>query len=171
MYGGLIDSNQTEHSEEPMITKPFSETEVRKIEKELSRRTDKVRDLALFRMGVDTMLRTSDLRNLRVADVLESEGRIVQWLDVKMKKTGGRVICVLDERTQAALQNWITSANKSHEDWLFTGRKGNEPITDVQHRRLVKGWCVVAGIDEARHSTHSVCKTKARVIFKKTRNV
>ena len=52
-----------------MITKPFTETEVRKIEKELSRRTDKVRDLALFRMGVDTMLRTSDLRNLRVQDV------------------------------------------------------------------------------------------------------
>jgi len=50
MYVGHIDGIQTEHSEEIMITKPFSETEVRKIEKELSRRTDKVRDLALFRM-------------------------------------------------------------------------------------------------------------------------
>jgi integrase len=171
MYGGLIDSNQTEHSEETMITKPFSETEVRKIEKELSRRTDKVRDLALFRMGVDTMLRTSDLRNLRVADVCEANGGIAQRIEVKMKKTGGRVICVLDERTQAALQQWITSANKSHEDWLFTGRKGNEPITDVQHRRLVKEWCEMAGIDRARRSTHSVRKTKASVIFKKTQNI
>ena len=154
-----------------MITKPFSETEVRKIEKELSRRTDKVRDLALFRMGVDTMLRTSDLRNLRVQDVLESEGEIVQRLDVKMKKTGKMVSCVLDERTQAALQNWITLADKSHEEWLFTGRKGNEPITDVQHRRLVKEWCEMAGIDGARRSTHSVRKTKASVIFKKTQNI
>ena len=114
-----------------MITKPFSETEVRKIEKELSRRTDKVRDLALFRMGVDTMLRTSDLRNLRVADVLKSEGGIVQRLDVKMKKTGKMVSCVLDEKTQSALQAWLVQSEKVDTDWLFTGRKGKS----THHRR------------------------------------
>ena len=171
MYVGHIDCIQTEHSEEIMITKPFSETEVRKIEKELSRRTDKVRDLALFRMGVDTMLRTSDLRNLRVQDVLESEGGIVQRLDVKMKKTGKMVSCVLDEKTQSALQAWLVQSEKVDTDWLFTGRKGNQPITDVQHRRLVKEWCEMAGIDGARRSTHSVRKTKASVIFKKTQNI
>ena len=154
-----------------MITKPFSETEVRKIEKELSRRTDKIRDLALFRMGVDTMLRTSDLRNLRVQDVLESEGGIVQRLDVKMKKTGKMVSCVLDEKTQGALQAWLAQSEKAETDWLFTGRKGNEPITSTQHRRLVKEWCEMAGIDGARRSTHSVRKTKASVIFKKTQNI
>lgn len=154
-----------------MNTKPFSETEARKIEKELSRRTDKVRDLALFRMGVDTMLRTSDLRNLQVRDVLDLNGEIVQRLDVKMQKTGKMVACVLDERTQAALANWIQQSNKVGEDWLFTGRKGNEPITATQHRRLVKEWCQMAGIDGNRHSTHSVRKTKASVIFKKTQNI
>ena len=102
-----------------MITKPFSETEVRKIEKELSRRTDKIRDLALFRMGVDTMLRTSDLRNLRVQDVLKSEGGIVQRLDVKMKKTGKMVSCVLDEKTQSALQAWLAQSEKAETDSRF----------------------------------------------------
>ena len=154
-----------------MITKPFTETEVRKIEKELSRRTDKLRDLALFRMGVDTMLRTSDLRSLRVCDVQEATGEIRERIEVKMKKTGRMVSCVLDEKTKSALTNWIEFSSKVNSDWLFTGRKGSEAITDVQHRRLVKEWCVMAGIDGARRSTHSVRKTKASVIFKKTQNI
>ena len=154
-----------------MITKPFTETEVRKIEKELSRRTDKLRDLALFRMGVDTMLRKSDLRGLRVCDVQETTGAIRERIEVKMKKTGRMVSCVLDEKTMSALTNWIEFSSKVNSDWLFTGRKGSEAITDVQHRRLVKEWCSMAGIDGARRSTHSVRKTKASVIFKKTQNI
>ena len=139
-----------------MITKPFTETEVRKIEKELSRRTVKLRDLALFRMGVDTMLRTSDLRSQRVCDVQEAKGAILERIEVKMQKTGRMVGCVLNEKTNSALTNWIDFSSKVNSDWPFTGRKGSESITDVQHRRLVKKWCVMAGIDGATSSTHSV---------------
>ena len=99
-----------------MITKPFTETEVRRIEKELSRRTDKLRDLALFRMSVDTMLRTSDLRGLRVCDVQEATGEIRKRIEVKMKKTGRMVSCVLDEKTKSALTNWIEFSSKANSE-------------------------------------------------------
>ena len=79
--------------------------------------------------------------------------------------------CVLDEKTNSALTNWIDFSSKVNSDWLFTGRKGSEAITDVQHRRLVKKWCVMAGIDGATRSTHSVRETKASVIFKKTQTI
>ena len=88
-----------------------------------------------------------------------------------MKKTGRMIGCVLYEKTNSALTNWIDFSSKVNSDWLFTGRKGSEAITDVQHRRLVKKWCVMAGIDGATRSTHSVRETKASVIFKKTQNI
>ena len=79
--------------------------------------------------------------------------------------------CVLNEKTNSALTNWIDFSSKVNSDWPFTGRKGSESITDVQHRRLVKKWCVMAGIDGATRSTHSVREIKASVIFKKTQNI
>ena len=52
-----------------MKKKPFTKEEIRKIRKALENRKDVAKDLALFNVQVDTMLRTSDLRNLKVHDV------------------------------------------------------------------------------------------------------
>ena len=52
-----------------MKTKPFTRDEIRKIRKVLKNRIDGKRDLAMFNVQVDTMLRTSDLRKLKVSDV------------------------------------------------------------------------------------------------------
>ena len=80
-----------------MKKKPFTKEEIRKIRKALESRKDGARDLALFNVQVDTMLRTSDLRNLTVHDVQSSEtGEIKEQISVTMKKTGKTVACTID---------------------------------------------------------------------------
>ena len=156
-----------------MKKKPFTKEEIRKIRKALENRKDGARDLALFNVQVDTMLRTSDLRNLKVRDVQSSEtGEIKEQISITMKKTGNCVACILDEAAKTSLQQWISIAGKSSNDYLFTGRKdSNKPITDTHHRYLLKSWCKMAGVTAETKSTHSIRKTKATIIYKETQNV
>ena len=46
----------------------------------------KIRDLALFNMGTDTMLRASDLLPLRVLDITDQNGDVVHEFTVRQKK-------------------------------------------------------------------------------------
>ena len=109
-----------------MKKKPFTKEEIRKIRKALENRKDGARDLALFNVQVDTMLRTSDLRNLTVHDVQSSEtGEIKEQISVTMKKTGNTVACVLDQASKESSHQWITTSGKSSQDYLFTGKKGS----------------------------------------------
>ena len=108
------------------LMKPFTKEEIRKIRKALENRKDGARDLALFNVQVDTMLRTSDLRNLTVHDVQSSEtGEIKEQISVTMKKTGNTVACVLDQASKESSHQWITTSGKSSQDYLFTGKKGS----------------------------------------------
>ena len=156
-----------------MKKKPFTKEEIRKIRKALENRKDGARDLALFNVQVDTMLRTSDLRNLTVHDVQSSEtSEIKEQISVTMKKTGNTVACVLDQAAKEALHQWITTSGKSSHDYLFTGRKDpNKPITDTHHRYLLKNWCKAAGVTAQTKATHSIRKTKATIIYRETQNV
>lgn len=46
------------------------------------------RDLALFGTAIDTMLRAADLLKLRVADITDAYGAIVDEVSVQQQKTG-----------------------------------------------------------------------------------
>ena len=156
-----------------MKTKPFTRDEIRKIRKVLKNRIDGKRDLAMFNVQVDTMLRTSDLRKLKVSDVRYKENQeIKDQFSLTMEKTGRTVSCVLDVEAQGSLQEWIAESGKDSKDYLFTGRKDpNKPITDTHHRHLLKSWCRAAGIQAESKATHSIRKTKATIIYKETQNV
>lgn len=154
-------------------TKPFSPEELKKIRRHLKNRKDGKRDLAMFNTQIDTMLRTSDLRNLRVSDVQDEESQeIKDDFTVRMKKTGKTVAVCLGEESKSSLSDWIEESGKSFHDYLFTGRKDpNKPITDTHHRYLVKAWCAGAGIKKEAKATHSLRKAKATAIYKETKNV
>jgi hypothetical protein len=51
------------------------------------RAVGELRDLALLNVGVDTMLRASDLVRIRVSTVRDHTGKIVGGFAVKQKKT------------------------------------------------------------------------------------
>ena len=65
-------------------------------------------------------------------------------------------------------------SGKSQEDFIFKGQKSytGKPISIIQYSRIVKGWLTDLGYEDvSQYSTHSMRKSKASLIYEKTKNV
>lgn len=151
--------------------KPFSPDDLRSIRTVLSNQ-GKWRDLALFCVAIDTMLRGGDLLTLKVEDVTDHEGNILDRFTFRQQKVGKGVLCGLTTISQKALQKWIEESNKMPWEFLFTAERGksNKAISRVHYRRLVKDWARLAALDVRNYSGHSTRRTKAALLFRKTGN-
>lgn len=152
--------------------RPLSPDQVRLIRTSLEA-GEEWRDLAMFSMAIDTMLRAVDLLRLRVDDVVDDHGRVVDELPVRQQKTATAHLVALTERTRAAVEKWLTEARKQPGDFLFTGfgRIANRPLTRRHYSELVKRWAKIARVkDVSRFATHSLRRTKAAYIYEMTRN-
>jgi len=147
---------------------PLTKTEAQAIQRHLQ--CQKCwRDLALFMLGVDSLLRSSDLLKLRVQDVTDNHGHIRTYLSQRQKKTKRPVECYLSEPTREAVAHWIAVTDKSTDDFLFTRLKSrkdlNTPISSTMYRLLVKQWVDAIGLDPTRYSTKSLRKSRVRPIL------
>jgi integrase len=134
---------------------------------QLSRR---IRDLALFNLGIDSKLRGCDLVSLRVTDVAP-QGRAIARTTVRQKKTG-RVMFELTEHTREAVDAYLRAKGRHASGYLFPGRGGVEPhMSTRQYARLLDGWLHKIGLDPALYGTHSLRRTKATLIYKRTGNL
>lgn len=152
--------------------RPLSPDQVRLIRTSLEA-GEEWRDLALFSMAIDTMLRAVDLLKLRVDDVVDDMGRVVDELPVRQQKTATAHLVALTEKTRAAIEKWLTTSRKQPGDFLFTGlsRVANRPLTRRHYSELVKRWAKIARVkDISRFATHSLRRTKAAYIYEMTRN-
>lgn len=152
--------------------RPLSPDQVRLIRTSLEA-GEEWRDLAMFSMAIDTMLRAVDLLRLRVDDVVDDHGRVVDELPVRQQKTATAHLVALTERTRTAVEKWLTEARKQPGDFLFTGfgRVANRPLTRRHYSELVKRWAKIARVkDISRFATHSLRRTKAAYIYEMTRN-
>lgn len=141
---------------------PFTAEHVEAIATYITR-SDKLharRDLALLRMGVDTMLRSVDLLKLRVDDIVFN-GDVVETFRVEQKKTKGWVRCLMTERTRITLKDFL---NGRTTGTLF-------PICRRRYRQIIDDWCEAIHLDKRRYSTHSLRRTKAAHIYRTTRDI
>ena len=146
--------------------RPFKLDEVAKLEALLGEDGSDTarRDLALLRVGIDSMLRSSDLVALTIRDV-RPNGEVANSIAVKQKKTGKTVQCDLIDRTCTALADWlVTLPGALPDDRVFS-------ITTRQHQRIVKTWCELLKLDPAFYSTHSIRRTKAAHLYAQTKNL
>lgn len=146
--------------------RPFTTEQVARLEELLTEDGSgtATRDLALLRVGIDSMLRSSDMVALTVRDV-RPNGEAASEISVKQKKTGKRVQCDVTERTVKALTAWLNlNPEMALDDRVFA-------ITTRQHQRIVKTWCELLKLDPALYSTHSIRRTKAAFIYAKTKNL
>lgn len=91
---------------------------------------------------------------------------------VRQKKTGRPVRFELSEQTRQAIDNYLMAANKRPGQFLFTGRRGPDRcITPRQYARLVSEWIGSVGLDPRQFGTHSLRRTKATVIYRRTGNL
>jgi len=129
------------------------------------------RDLALFNLAIDSKLRGCDVVALRVADVAP-HGYAVDRATVRQKKTGKPVTFELTEQTRLSIDDYLRKSPKATDEYLFSGRRpGGQCLTTRQYARLVSGWIAGVGLDAALFGTHSLRRTKATLIYRRTGNL
>ena len=66
----------------------------------------------------------------------------------------------------------MTYANLSGEDYLFKSRIHESlHISTKQYARIVKAWVEQIGFDPVDYGTHSLRRTKACLIYRRTKNL
>ena len=63
-----------------------------------------------------------------------------------------------------------TSALHS-DDWLFAGRSAAAHLSTRQYSRIVHRWIEELGVDASAYGTHSIRRTKASLIYRRTKNL
>ena len=131
----------------------------------------RIRDLAMFNLVIDSKLRGCDVVSLRVEDVAPS-GYAVDRATVRQKKTGQPVRFELSEQTRQAVDDYLRAAGKRPGQFLFPGRGGSERrMSTRQYARLVSEWVASIGLDPHFFGTHSLRRTKAALIYRRTGNL
>ncbi len=129
------------------------------------------RDLAFFNLAIDSKLRGCDLVYLKVSDIAQI-GQARARAMIIQKKTKTPVRFEITPPTREAVNAWIRRAGLADGDWLFPSRIRACPhITTRQYQRLVKEWVASVGLDPSRYGSHSLRRTKATQIYKRTGNL
>jgi integrase len=131
----------------------------------------KQRDLALFNLAIDSKLRGCDVVSLRVDDVAP-HGYAIDRATVRQRKTGRPVKFEITEQTRQAIDDYLAECGKGPGEYLFTGRRGKErSLSTRQYARLLSGWISGIGLDASLFGTHSLRRTKAALIYRRTGNL
>jgi integrase len=130
----------------------------------------RTRELALFNLGVDSRLRACDLVQLRVRDICHSD-RVANRAIVMQQKTHRPVQFEITEPTREALIMWIKASALRSDDWLFAGRTHAVHLSTRQYARIVHRWIAELGVDASAYGTHSIRRTKASLIYRRTKNL
>ena len=131
----------------------------------------RTRDLALFNLAIDSKLRGCDLVRLKVADVAP-HGPALTRATIRQRKTKRPVRFELTDHTRAAVDAWLRIAERQPWDYLFPGRgEGHAHLSTQQYARLVQNWIALTGLDPSLYGTHSLRRTKATLIYRKTGNL
>ena len=130
-----------------------------------------IRDLAMFNLAIDSKLRGCDLVNLRVRDVTHGNQMLTRAIVVQ-RKTQRPVQFELTEETRNAVAAWIAKANLKSEQYLFPSLLQNSPhISTRQYARIVHRWVAAIGLDPTAYGMHTMRRTKATLIYRRTKNL
>lgn len=150
--------------------KPFKLSEIWELRTTFKIR-NKLRDLVLLNLGLDSKLRSCDLLKLKVRDVLGSGG-IKSRVQVIQQKTGDPVIFEITAQSRTALENLIQVQSLGYLDFVFKSRQWNGThLSRRQYSRIIKNWVESIGLNPDNYGTHSMRRTKASLIYKKTGNL
>jgi len=132
---------------------------------------DSKRDLAMFNLALDSKLRGCDLMALKVSD-LQTGNEIRPRAKIIQSKTGKPVQFEVMKATREAIADWIKVKDLTPYDWLFPSRKNRElPTTTRQYARIVQKWVASIDLPKSSYATHSLRRTKATLIYRKTGNL
>ena len=115
----------------------------------------RARDLALFDLGIDS--------KLRACDSVTSATATASPRGPSSSHT---------ESTREAVAAWIKEAGLRSEDYLFPSRLHESlHLSTRQYAHIVDSWVEEIGLDPADYGTHSMRRTKASLIYRRTKNL
>ena len=130
-------------------------------------RRNSLRDEALFVFGINTALRISDLLSLRICNVVDGSGNLLDFVVVNEQKTGKAKQFPINRSIRRALLAYLrTRPHFMLDEPLFPSRKGGFPISRWRARRILNMAGKAVGLD--RIGTHSLRKTFGYHVYKKT---
>ena len=88
------------------------------------------------------------------------------------RKTDRPVQFELTEQTRTSLHAWLQKRGNCAVEYLFPSRRNHSGhISTRQYARLVDEWIGLIGLDPKAYGTHSLRRTKASLIYKRTGNL
>ena len=149
---------------------PFTAQEIWSIRMRLQDE-ERRRDLALFNLAIDSKLRACDLLQIRLSDI-SSGGRINKRATICQQKTGRPVRFEITTRTRRSIKAWVKFLEPCSTDYLFPSRLNESPHLSIrQYSRMVDSWVSWIGLDPTAYGTHSLRRTKATLIYRRTKNL
>ena len=131
----------------------------------------RLRDLALFNLAIDSKLRACDLVRLRVRDVCHS-GSVASRAVLIQQKTHRPVQFEITEQARNAIAAWLRYQQLRPDDYLFPSRSRHGQHLGRRHyARLLHSWLTDIGLDASMYGTHSLRRTKASMIYRRTKNL
>jgi len=132
---------------------------------------NRTRELALFDLGLDSKLRACDLVRLRVRDICHGD-RVSTRAIVMQQKTSQPVQFEITPPTRDAVTEWIREAELANDDFLFPSRVHDSPhLGTRQYARILDSWIKEIGLDPTAYGTHTMRRTKASLIYRRTKNI
>jgi len=128
----------------------------------------KWRDLALFNLAIDKKLRACDLVKLRFGRSLFRCQGVRDRATIVQKKTGRPVQFEVTEQTRVSVKAWLRMVRTTGCRFLFPSRLHARPHPSTQYARLVHRWVDSVGLESVSYGTHSMRRTKATQIYRKT---
>ncbi len=131
----------------------------------------RTRDLCLFNLAIDSKLRACDVVSLKV-ETVAPQGYALDRATVRQRKTGRPVKFEITEPTRESIDSYLRASGKKPNEYLFSGRGGSDShLSTRQYARLLSEWLAKIGLDPSLFGTHSLRRTKATLIYRRTGNL
>jgi len=106
-----------------------------------------------------------------VRDVCHDQNMASRAL-ILQQKTQRPVQFEIKEPTRAAVSAWIKKSALTSEDFLFPSRIQKSPhLSTRQYARIVDSWVQLLGLDTTSYGSHTLRRTKATLIYRRTKNL
>lgn len=133
--------------------------------------TERLRELALFNLAIDSSLNAIDLVQLRVSEIARGH-RVLSLATITQSESQRPIQFWISAETRKAVAAWIAHKELKASQYLFPTRLHAWPhISARQYARLVDSWVSAIGLDSSRYSTQSLRRTKPALIYRKTKNL
>lgn len=134
--------------------------------------SSRVWDLAMFNLAIDSKLRACDLTKLRVRGVYHGE-HVASRATIMQQKTQRPVQFEITEQTRDSVAARIEHARlHAATDFLFPSGIHDSPhLSTRQYARLVHRSVASIGLDDTAYGTHTMRRTKASLIYRRTKSL